>query len=69
MQDRHYYLPRPRDRVTVCTDAEPITGEVICFYRGIVTVRTDDGHKVMAGKRRVSPSLLNPRSSCRPARK
>jgi len=54
--DRHYYLPRPGDRVIVRTDAETVAGEVICFYRGIVTVRTDDGYKIMAGKRRVSPA-------------
>lgn len=50
-----FYLPRPGDRVTVRTDAEPVTGEVICCYLGTVTVKADDGHILMAAKRRVSP--------------
>ena len=50
-----FYLPRPGDRVTVRTDAESVSGEVICFYLGTVTVLADDGHILMAAKRRVSP--------------
>ena len=52
-----FYLPRPGDRVTVRTDAEPIPGEVICFHLGTVTVKADDGHILMAAKRKVSPVL------------
>jgi hypothetical protein len=58
-QDRHYYLPSPGDRVVVRTDAEPVRGEVICFFKGTVTVRADDGHILMATKRRVSPQPLS----------
>lgn len=49
-----YYHPRPGDLVRVNTKDGVVSGLVVCFYLGTVTVETRRGI-ILAGKRKVQP--------------